>query len=126
MTSKSGNKNLTIFWSVILSGILFIILLFWLISAGLLGYIPTFEELENPNSNLASEIYSEDGALIGKYYIENRSNTRFSELDPNLVHALLATEDIRFYKHSGIDFKAVMLQHACHRMPEGMLAAKVG
>ena len=108
MTSKSGNKNLTIFWSVILSGILFIILLFWLISAGLLGYIPTFEELENPNSNLASEIYSEDGALIGKYYIENRSNTRFSELDPNLVHALLATEDIRFYKHSGIDFKAVI------------------
>jgi penicillin-binding protein 1A len=108
MTSKSGNKNLTIFWSVILSGILFIILLFWLISAGLLGYIPTFEELENPNSNLASEIYSEDGALIGKYYIENRSNTRFSELDPNLIHALLATEDIRFYKHSGIDFKAVI------------------
>jgi penicillin-binding protein 1A len=112
MTSKSINsklkKNLTIFWSVILTGILLTVLLFWLISTGLLGYIPTFEELENPNSNLASEIYSEDGTLIGKYYIENRSTTKFSELDTNLVHALLATEDIRFYKHSGIDFKAVM------------------
>jgi penicillin-binding protein 1A len=109
MTSKSNiRKYLRIFWITILGGILSIVLLFWLISSGKLGYIPTFEELENPSSNLASEIYTEDGVLIGKYYIENRSNTRFSELDPHLVHALLSTEDIRFYKHSGIDFKAVI------------------
>jgi penicillin-binding protein 1A len=108
MTSKSiTNKYLRIFWITIIGIILFIVLLFWLISSGMLGYIPTFEELENPNSNLASEIYSEDGVLLGKYYVENRSTTRFSELDTNLVNALIATEDIRFYKHSGIDFKAV-------------------
>lgn len=109
MTSKNNKKNyLKIFWIVVFSGILAVILLFWLISTGMLGYIPTFEELENPNSNLASEIYSEDGVLLGKYYFENRSNTRYSELDANLVNALIATEDIRFYKHSGIDFKAVI------------------
>lgn len=109
MTSKNNKKNyLKIFWIVVISGILAVILLFWLISTGMLGYIPTFEELENPNSNLASEIYSEDGVLLGKYYFENRSNTRYSELDANLVNALIATEDIRFYKHSGIDFKAVI------------------
>jgi len=79
-----------------------------MISSGKLGYMPTFEELENPKSNLASEIYSEDLELIGKYYIENRSDTRFSELDTNLVNALLATEDIRYYNHSGIDFKALV------------------
>lgn len=101
-------KYIRIFWSAIGVGILFTVILFTLISTGMLGYIPTFEELENPNSNLASEIYSEDGVLIGKYYIENRSTTRFSELDTNLVRALLSTEDIRFYSHSGIDFKAVV------------------
>jgi len=101
-------KYIRIFWSITGLGILFTVILFTLISTGMLGYIPTFDELENPNSNLASEIYSEDGVLIGKYYIENRSNTRFSELDTNLVRALLATEDIRFYNHSGIDFKAVV------------------
>ncbi len=109
MTSKNNKRNyLKIFWITVFSGILAVILLFWLISTGMLGYIPTFEELENPNSNLASEIYSEDGVLLGKYYFENRSNTRYSELDANLVNALIATEDIRFYKHSGIDFKAIM------------------
>ncbi len=88
--------------------ILFIVLLFGLISSGRLGYMPTFEELENPKSNLASEIYSEDDVLLGKYYIENRSDAKFSELDTNLVNALIATEDIRFYNHSGIDFKALV------------------
>ncbi len=109
MAIKDNTKKyIRIFWTLVFGGILINVLLFILISAGLLGYIPTFEELENPNSNLASEVYSEDGILIGKYYVENRSNTRFSQLDTNLVNALLATEDIRYYKHSGIDFKAVV------------------
>lgn len=69
--------------------------------------MPTFEELENPKSNLASEIYSADGKLLGKYFIENRSNATYGELDTNLLNALIATEDIRYYKHSGIDFKAL-------------------
>ncbi|MBM3437415.1 MAG: penicillin-binding protein, partial [Bacteroidetes bacterium] len=109
-SDKKGGfgKFIRIFWAVFGFGIFFIVILFWMISAGWLGYIPTFEELENPASNLASEVYSEDGVLIGKYYLENRSNTRVSELDANLVKALIATEDIRFYSHSGIDFKAVI------------------
>jgi penicillin-binding protein 1A len=106
-TNHHYSKYVRIFWSVLGVGILFIVILFWFISAGWLGYIPTFEELENPTSNLASEVYTEDGVMIGKYYLENRSNTRFSELNPDLIEALLATEDIRFYNHSGIDFKAV-------------------
>ena len=107
--TKAGyRKYVIIFWSLIVLFFLFNVVLFSLISTGRLGYMPTFEELENPKSNLASEIYSEDLELIGKYYIENRSDTRFSELDTNLVNALLATEDIRYYNHSGIDFKALV------------------
>jgi len=107
-TKVGYRKYLIIFWSLIVLVIIFNVILFSMISSGKLGYMPTFEELENPKSNQASEIYSEDLELIGKYYIENRSDTRFSELDTNLVNALLATEDIRYYSHSGIDFKALM------------------
>ena len=109
-TKSSGKyrKYLIIFWSLIVLVIIFNIILFSMISSGKLGYMPTFEELENPKSNQASEIFSDDLELIGKYYIENRSDTHFSELDTNLVNALLATEDIRYYSHSGIDFKALV------------------
>ncbi len=106
---KSGyRKFLVIFWSIFVLAIFSIVLLFGLISAGKLGYMPTFEELENPKSNLASEVYSADQKLLGKFFIENRSNVNFSELDSNLVNALVATEDIRFYDHSGIDFRALL------------------
>jgi penicillin-binding protein 1A len=76
-----------------------------MISWGWFGDLPSLEELENPKTYLASEIYSEDGVLLGKYYLQNRSNTTFDELSPNLVNALIATEDVRFYDHSGIDFR---------------------
>jgi penicillin-binding protein 1A len=106
-TKGKYKKYLIIFWSMIVFAILAVVILFSLISAGKLGYMPTFEELENPKSNLASEIYSTDGELLGKFYFENRSNALFRELDTNLVNALVATEDIRFYEHSGIDFRAL-------------------
>ena len=70
--------------------------------------MPTFEELENPKSSLASEIISSDGKVIGKYYIENRSNVGFAGISPNVVNALIATEDARFFKHSGVDLRALM------------------
>ena len=79
-------------------------LFFTAISLGKFGKMPTFEQLENPQSNLASEVYSADQVLLGKYYYENRSKTHYSKLSPHLVHALLATEDIRFRDHAGIDF----------------------
>lgn len=82
--------------------------LFYGITHEWFGEMPSFEELENPSTNLASEIISADGKLLGTYYIENRSNVRYSELSPHLVNALLAIEDIRFYEHSGIDQRALL------------------
>ncbi|GAB4252895.1 MAG: transglycosylase domain-containing protein [Vicingaceae bacterium] len=69
--------------------------------------LPSFEELENPKSNLATEIYSSDGKLLGKYFKENRVNVRYKDLSPYLVNGLVATEDERFYKHSGIDVRGL-------------------
>ncbi len=100
-------KFILILWSAFLTGLLVIMLLFYLISQGHLGIMPTFEELENPFISQASVIYSEDGEELGSYFIENRKDIDFRELSPELVHALIATEDIRFYGHSGIDFKAL-------------------
>lgn len=95
------------FWKAYLVVFVFIILLFTAISSGLLGFMPSFEELENPKSNLASEIISADQELLGKYYIENRSNINYNDLSPYLVNAIIATEDARFEKHSGVDVKAL-------------------
>ena len=95
------------FWVTYFVGLLLLAGLFISISNGLLGKIPSFLELENPESNLATEIYSSDGKLLGKYYVENRSNIHYQDLSPNIINALIATEDARFEKHSGIDAKAV-------------------
>jgi penicillin-binding protein 1A len=95
------------FWIVYFSILGFVILFFLALSAGLLGFMPSFEELENPKSNLASEVISADQEVLGKYYIENRSNIHYSDLSPNLVNAIISTEDSRFRNHSGIDVKAL-------------------
>jgi len=72
------------------------------------GPMPSFEELENPESNLASEVYSSDGVLLGTYFIENRSNINYRDVSPHLINALMAIEDVRFEKHSGIDERALL------------------
>jgi penicillin-binding protein 1A len=71
---------------------------------GLFGAIPDFEMIENPRSDQASEVYSEDNVLMGKYYRQNRSPVKYEEISPYLINALIATEDVRFEEHSGIDF----------------------
>ncbi len=91
-------------WKLFGGFVLSIILFFTLIRIGVFGSLPSFEELENPSANLASEIYSADSVLIGKYYVDNRSNVAYEDLSPYLVKALIANEDERFYNHSGIDF----------------------
>ncbi len=101
---KTYNK---ILWLIVAGPIILIFVLIFLISRGIIGYIPPFDELENPKSNIASEVYSVDGVVLGKYYKENRTVVDFNELSPNVITALIATEDIRFYKHSGIDFRAL-------------------
>lgn len=73
-----------------------------------MGFMPDFARLENPQSNLASELITEDGELLGKYFIENRSYVDFEELAPHLVEALVTTEDVRYYRHSGIDLRSLM------------------
>jgi penicillin-binding protein 1A len=94
------------FWISSLSGVLllgFILLLVAYDIGGLFGPMPSLERLENPQSALSSEVYSSDMVMLGKYFRENRTTISFDDLGDNLVNALLATEDIRFYKHSGID-----------------------
>lgn len=106
-----------VFWGIIIGLMVFVIVLFVLIAQGAFGVMPTFEELENPNSNLASEVLADDHTLLGSFYVQNRSFAERRDLSQGLVDALICTEDIRFYDHSGIDarglgrvlFKTVML-----------------
>lgn len=93
-----------ILWAVLLGPPALLILLLALTAMGLFGTLPTFEELENPKSNIATEIYTEDGVMIGSFYVQNRSFVSYEELSPYLVSALVSTEDSRYYSHSGIDF----------------------
>jgi penicillin-binding protein 1A len=93
------------FWGITLGGFSFIVLVFLSASWGLLGALPTFEELENPENNLATEVISSDGKTLGKYAAENRTPIKYKDLPENIVEALVATEDERFYEHSGIDFR---------------------
>ena len=91
------------FWRIFLYGIGVMALFFALASWGFFGSMPSFEDLENPESNLATEVISSDGVTIGKFYNENRTPIKYEDLPQHLVKALVATEDERFYEHSGID-----------------------
>ena len=84
------------FWIVLCAPVALILLLLLLTRLGAFGKLPTFEELENPKSNLATEIYSDDGEMIGSFFIQNRSYVDYNELSPALVAALISTEDMRF------------------------------
>lgn len=103
----SGKKAIKVLWSIFAIGILFVVLLFFCIAKGVFGTMPTFEELENPQTNLATQIISCDGKVLGSYYVENRSNVRYSDLSPYLPQALISIEDERFEQHSGIDTKSL-------------------
>ncbi len=105
-TPKTGAHKITKWiWKLFFGRLVFSFLVFLLASLGVFGQLPTFEELENPESNLATEVISIDGKTLGKYYRENRTPVKFSELPENLIQALVATEDERYYEHSGIDFQ---------------------
>jgi penicillin-binding protein 1A len=89
--------------------VLFPVVVIFSALAGLIAFadLPSLKELENPKANLASEVISSDMQVLGKFYIENRTDVSFSDLPPHLVNALVATEDARFYRHSGVDIKAL-------------------
>lgn len=104
--SKQDVRRYTVnFWKMILGFIAFGIILIFAIGLGLFGKLPSFRDLENPKSNQASEVVSDDGVVLGSYFVQNRSNVRYDQISPNVINALIATEDSRFYSHSGIDFK---------------------
>ena len=96
------------FWRIFFYGLGGIMVFFLFASWGLFGSMPSFEDLENPDSNLATEIISSDGVILGKYFQKNRSQLKYSDLPKNLVDALVATEDERFYEHSGIDGRGTL------------------
>ncbi|RPA69804.1 penicillin-binding protein [Cyclobacteriaceae bacterium YHN15] len=103
-------KIIKLIWLVFAAGIIGFILFVWAVSVnflGLFGELPDFKALENPKSEVASELYSADGVLLGNYFRENRSPVTYNELSQNLVNALIATEDVRFDKHSGIDLQSM-------------------
>ncbi|KAB8151163.1 penicillin-binding protein [Kordia sp. TARA_039_SRF] len=105
----SFKKYIKWFWIVFASGIAGIFLLFLLASWGFLGEMPTFEILENPQTNLATQVISSDGKVLGKYYLkDNRTPVDYKQLPEDLVNALIATEDARFYDHSGIDVRGTI------------------
>ncbi len=106
--NNSFSKYVKWFWIAILGGTSGIIVVFLLASWGVFGALPSFEELENPEKNLASEVISIDGKTLGKYAFENRTPVKYKDLPENLINALVATEDERFFEHSGIDFKATL------------------
>jgi penicillin-binding protein 1A len=106
--APSFKKYIKIFWLLVAGGIGSVILLFLLASWGAFGKLPTFEELENPETNLATEIVSSDGQTLGKFYRENRTPVNYEDLPEYLIKALVATEDERFYSHSGIDAKGTL------------------
>jgi len=100
---------LRLFWGLFGLGVLFAVGLFWAAAAGLLGPMPDLKQLENPKTNLATQVISSDGVVLGKYYYnDNRTPITYDELPQNLVDALIATEDERFYEHSGIDWRGTL------------------
>ena len=102
MTEATKKKISKWFWILVISPfalLMFLVLLVWMFAD-----IPSFAELENPDNKLATQIIAEDGEILTTFHIENRTYVSYDELSENLVHAAVATEDVRFYRHSGIDF----------------------
>ena len=101
-------RSVLFIWIIILSPFLSLFFLVQLASFEVFGPLPSLQQLEDPKSNLATEIISEDGIVLGKYFFENRTKVEFDEISVNLINALIATEDIRFKNHSGIDVRALV------------------
>ena len=108
--NESFKKKFIIwFWSLFGAGAIAIVLLFWMITMGWLGYLPPLDELQNPKNKFATEVISADMQLLGRYYRnENRVSVDYTDISPNMINALIATEDVRYYDHTGVDVKSLM------------------
>jgi len=108
LTEEDVKRYSLNYWKLLIGVIVFALLFLISVRVGIFGKLPTFKDLENPKSNLASEIITDDNKVLGTYYVHNRSNVKYSELSPSLVQALVSTEDKRFYEHSGIDYSRTL------------------
>ena len=97
------SKSVKIFWRIFLGGFGFFLFLLFIINMGWLGAMPDLEDIENPTASLASQVFADDGTPMGKYYVEDRIMTDYKDISKYAINALVATEDKRFYEHSGID-----------------------
>ena len=111
---KQGQSNfrpkfLLWFWGLLVLGLTAIVVVFWLITKGILGYLPPLDELQNPENKYASEVISSDMELLGRYYrYENRVSVQYDDISSNVLDALIATEDVRFYEHTGVDARSLL------------------
>lgn len=107
-SNQNISKSVRIFWIFFLSGIGLFVLIILLATSGVFGKMPSLKQLENPSILQSSEVFASDGTLMGKYYRErgNRSNVAYKDISKHVIDALVATEDERFYSHSGIDVKS--------------------
>ena len=113
VTKQTDNKTfkkrfLAYFWSIFSVGVVSIVALFGMITQGWLGYLPPLDELQNPKNKFATEVISSDLQLLGRYYRnENRVGVTYDDISPNMINALIATEDVRYYDHTGVDIKSL-------------------
>src|SRR6478735_2190902 len=106
--TKTGIKrSVSILWKVFFIGLGLGILIIIAADLGLLGKMPSIEELQNPSASLASQVYADDGTLMGKFYLQDRVNVKYADISKYVIQALVATEDERFYEHNGIDPRSV-------------------
>lgn len=113
VTKQTDNKTfkkrfIAYFWSLFSVGIVSIVAIFCMITQGWLGYLPPLDELQNPKNKFATEVISSDLQLLGRYYRnENRVGVTYNDISPNMINALIATEDVRYYDHTGVDVKSL-------------------
>lgn len=104
---NAGFRFIPRIWSFTIGALIFGLLFFVLLTIGFMGSMPNIKQLENPKNALSSEVLSEDGKLLGKYYLQNRTKISYNDIAKSTVDALVSTEDERFYEHSGIDARAI-------------------
>jgi len=102
------SRAVKILWRLTIGGVLAFVLFITLINYGVFGEMPSIQELQNPSSIIASEVFADDGTPMGKYYLEDRSPVEIKDINVNVINALIATEDERFYEHSGIDGRSLL------------------
>jgi len=105
---RSFRRYILLLWAAVLLGVGGVVLVFLMASWGVFGELPDETRLEDPEKDLATQIIGSDGKVIGKFFTENRTPVTFDDLPEHLVHALLATEDVRFYEHSGVDGRGTL------------------